>query len=49
MLLAESLPSGADLGHMRHPLIPTSLAPPKLVRPVADFTKLSPSARHVFA
>lgn len=47
-LLAESLPGGADLGHMRHPLIPASLAPPQLVRPVADFTKLSPSASHVF-
>ncbi|MBB1034467.1 hypothetical protein G6031_08700 [Dietzia sp. CQ4] len=47
-LLAESLPGGADLGHMRHPLIPASLAPPQLVRPVADFTKFSPSASHVF-
>jgi hypothetical protein len=47
-LLAESLPGGADLGHLRHPLIPASLAPPQLVRPVAEFTKSSPSAGHVF-
>jgi hypothetical protein len=47
-LLAESLPGGADLGHLRHPLIPSSLAPPQLVRPVADFTKSSPPAGHVF-
>lgn len=47
-LLAESLPGGAYLGHLRHPLIPSSLAPPQLVRPVADFTTLSPSASHVF-
>jgi hypothetical protein len=47
-LLAESLPGGADLGHSRHPLIPSSLAPPQLLRPVADFTKSCPSARHVF-
>lgn len=47
-LIAESLPGGADLGHLRHPLIPASLAPPQLVRPVADFTKASPSAAHVF-
>lgn len=46
-LLAESLPGGADLGHSRHPLIPPSLAPPQLLRPVADFTKTSPSAGHV--
>jgi hypothetical protein len=47
-LVAESLPGGADLGHSRHPLIPSSLAPPQLLRPVADFTKTSPSAGHVF-
>jgi hypothetical protein len=47
-LLAESLPGGADLGHSRHPLIPSSLAPPALLHPVADFTKTSPSAGHVF-
>ncbi len=47
-LQAESLPGGADLGHSRHPLIPSSLAPPQLLRPVAGFTKSSPSARHVF-
>lgn len=47
-LLAGALPGGADLGHMRHPLIPASLAPPQLVLPVADFTKDSPSATHVF-
>ena len=47
-LVAESLPGGADLGHLRHPLIPSSLAPPQLVRPVADFTRSSPSAGHVF-
>jgi len=47
-LLAESLPGGADLGHSRHPLIPSSLAPPQLLRPVAGFTKSSPSAGHVF-
>jgi hypothetical protein len=47
-LLAESLPGGADLAHSRHPLIPASLAPPQLLRPVADFTKSSPSASQVF-
>lgn len=47
-LLAESLPGGADLGHSRHPLIPSSLAPPQLLRPVAEFTKSSPSAGNVF-
>lgn len=47
-LVAESLPGGADLGHFRHPLIPSSLAPPQLVRPVAEFTRSSPSAGHVF-
>lgn len=47
-LLAEALPSGADLGHFRHALIPSSLAPPQLVRAVADFTKSSAPARHVF-
>lgn len=47
-LLAEALPGGAELGHSRHPLIPSSLAPPQLLRPVADFTKVSPSAGHVF-
>lgn len=47
-LIAESLPGGADLGHLRHPLIPASLAPPQLMRPVAEFTKSSPSAGHVF-
>jgi len=47
-LLAESLPGGADLGHSRHPLIPASLAPPQLLGPVAEFTKSSPSASHVF-
>lgn len=47
-LLAESMPGGANLGHLRHPLIPSSLAPPQLVRPVADFTKASPPAGHVF-
>ena len=47
-LLAESLPGGADLGHFRHPLIPSSLAPPQLVRPVAEFAKTSPPAGHVF-
>jgi len=31
-LLAESLPAGADLAHSRHPLIPSSLAPPQLLR-----------------
>jgi hypothetical protein len=46
-LLAESLPGGADLGHFRHPLIPSSLAPPQLVRPVAEFTRTSPPAGHV--
>jgi len=47
-LLAESLPAGSDLAHSRHPLIPASLAPPQLLRPVADFTRASPSAGHVF-
>ncbi|NJC22045.1 hypothetical protein BJ994_001121 [Arthrobacter pigmenti] len=47
-LIAESLPGGADLGHLRHPLIPSSLAPPQLVSAVANFTKGSPSAGHVF-
>jgi len=47
-LLAESMPGGADLGHLRHPLIPSSLAPPQLVRPVAEFIKQSPAASHVF-
>jgi hypothetical protein len=47
-LLAESLPGGADLGRLRHPLIPSTLAPPQLIRPVAEFTKSSPPASHVF-
>jgi len=47
-LLAEAMPGGADLAHFRHALIPASLAPPQLVRPVADFTQSSPSAAHVF-
>ncbi|GAB3088026.1 hypothetical protein [Nocardioides zeae] len=47
-LLAEALPGGADLGHFRHALIPASLAPPQLVRPVAEFTRTSPPAAHVF-
>lgn len=41
-LLAESLPGGADLGHMRHPLIPASLAPPQLVRPVSRLHEALP-------
>lgn len=47
-LLAEALPAGADLGHSRHPLIPSSLAPPQLLGPVAKFTESSPTATHVF-
>ena len=47
-LLAEALPGGADLAHLRHPLIPSSLAPPQLVQPIAEFTKSSPSASNVF-
>lgn len=47
-LLAESLPGGAELAHSRHPLIPSSLAPPQLLRPVAEFTKSAPSAGNVF-
>ncbi|TNC20074.1 hypothetical protein [Amycolatopsis alkalitolerans] len=47
-LLAESLPGGANLAHSRHPLIPASLAPPQILRPVSDFTKTSPSASQVF-
>lgn len=48
VLLAESLPGGAELGHSRHPLIPSSLAPPQILKPVTDFTAASPSATHVF-
>lgn len=47
-LLTEALPGGADFGHLRHPLIPSTLAPPQLVKPVADFTSSSPSASNVF-
>lgn len=48
VLLTEALLVGAELGHMRHPLIPSSLAPPQLLRPVTDFTTASPPATHVF-
>ncbi|MBE6474248.1 MAG: hypothetical protein E7Z95_01515 [Actinomyces succiniciruminis] len=47
-LLAEEMPGGAELGHSRHPLIPTPLAPPQLLNPVAEFTKSSPSAVNIF-
>ena len=46
--MAEALPAGSDLAHSRHPLIPASLAPPTLLRTVADFTRASPSSTHVF-
>lgn len=47
-LLLEALPGGSELGHLRHPLIPSALAPPQLLGAVAAFTASSPSATHVF-
>lgn len=48
-LLAEAMPAtGAELGHSRHPLIPATLAPPQLVRPVAEFNLKAPSSANVF-
>jgi hypothetical protein len=47
-LLAESLTGGAELAHSLHPLIPSSLAPPQLVKPVADFTRVMASTSNVF-
>lgn len=47
-LLAENIPGGAILGHSLHPLIPATLAPPQLLRPVADFTAEAPPSLNVF-
>jgi len=47
-LVAESLSGGSELGHLRHPLIPATLAPPQLVRPVAAFTGQADPASNVF-